>query len=80
MNPIETELLDALADMVMQHCRDESLGGGTSPNYSSGFLSANANAMRLLAKYGRMAILHDGRTVPNRDGRGVIGYFTEARP
>lgn len=49
----ERILLEALWDMVEQHC---STGNG---NYDSMALWANADAMRLCAKYGLCEIIDD---------------------
>lgn len=46
-------VLDALADMVGQHCEHNG-------RIDSGCLSANARAIRLLGKYGRVVIDQDG--------------------
>ena len=59
----ENELLSALADMVNQHCSVPD-----SANLDSCALSANAYAMRILAKHGKLKIL-------NEYGRRVIGKF-----
>jgi len=57
----ETDLLDALADMVNQHCQYKDY-------LDSGGLSANDEAMRLLAAHGRLKI-------EKEYGRRVIGHW-----
>ena len=68
MNDAKEELLDALSSMVRQYCSfdDEA---GSIPTYCSGFIRADADAMRVLAKYERFIINFD-------DGsRSVYGRF-----
>lgn len=64
--PDTTELLDALAEMVNQH----TLTGPQGGRYiASGGISTHADAIRLLARYGRVQILSD-------DGhRGVVAEW-----
>ena len=56
--------LRVVVDMVAQHC-----GGGIGGALDSGGLSANAEAMRLLAHHGLLLIEVDG-------GRRVIAKWT----
>lgn len=58
-------LLDALANMVRQHCVPNDSPG---KELDSMALSTNADAMRLLAEHGRFVIMRD-------TGRRVIGYW-----
>ena len=67
----ESNLLDALEDMARQHCY---LDGRNQPiETDSGATSADADALRLLAKYGRFRIVRDG-------GRMVVGFWPEHDP
>lgn len=60
------ELLEALEDMVNQHC---TVNTDVGPSYlDSMALSANADAMRLLAKHNRIVI-------KNEYGRRVIANW-----
>lgn len=59
----EKELLDALEDVVNQACLFDDI-------LDSGALTANANAMRLLADYGRIKIKREC-------GRRVIGKWVK---
>ena len=63
MSETEKELLDSLADMVGQHCYRTD-----TDNYTSGAISTDADAMRLLVKHGRFKI-------EKEFGRIVIGDF-----
>ena len=62
------ELAEALEDMVRQHCPTDVIG-----RYDSCALSANADAMRLLAKAGRCEIKAE-------HGRRVFVRFKVASP
>ena len=64
------ELVEVLEDMVNQHCRCEEWKGY---NLDSGCLSANGDAMILLAKLGRL------ETRGPIGGRRVIGRFKEKK-
>jgi hypothetical protein len=68
ITPLENELLWALRDMVLQHCSDNKTG-----RVESGFLSANAYAMRLLVEHGYM---EDVRDVPTT--RWIDGVLIDA--
>lgn len=59
------ELLDALGDMVHQHCTVQNNKGSVLDSMA---LSANADAMRLLAKYNRIAI-------DSQCGRRIIAHW-----
>ena len=63
MTETEKELLEGLRDMVRQHCYHDEKG-----RYDSGALSANADALELLAKHGLFEI-------ESSRGRMVIGRF-----
>ena len=52
IDPID-KILDALEDMVFQHC---STSDGTFDSFS---IQANAEALRVLAAYGRIGIFRD---------------------
>ena len=67
MDLVHEEMLEALEDMVNQHCSIEN------GELDSMALSANADAMRLLAKHNRIVITSEyGRRViakwPTRTG------------
>lgn len=67
-------LLEALEGMARQHCYTES-GNALllllmTDSYGK---SANADALRLLAKHGRFRIVHES-------GRMVVGYWQENDP
>ena len=70
MSETEKELLDALGAMVYQHCQSDYEGP-----YHSGYLSANAEAMRLLMKHGRFKASVDVTDYKKGDTRCVIGEF-----
>ena len=59
------ELLDALEDMVWQHCYQHD-----DDSFDSGALTTNARALRLLAKHNRFQIEREF-------GRMVVGKFIE---
>lgn len=59
------ELLDALEDMVWQHCYQHD-----DDSFDSGALTANAVALRVLAKHNRFQIEREY-------GRMVVGRFIE---
>lgn len=66
---MDNEILEALEGMVQQHCSgSEALG--TAGSLDSFALSANADAMRLLAKLGRLVITE-------QYGRRVIGAWVK---
>lgn len=68
------ELLDALEEMARQHCGTEPADHPTYPHRTdSGALSANAEALELLAEHGRFSV-----TVSC--GRMVCGYWPENDP
>lgn len=59
--PVNTELLDALQDCIAQAC---SLTDSDGVEYDSMALSAYADGLRILSKYGRVRITNDvGRRV-----------------
>lgn len=58
--------LDALEDMVRQHCHTNSV----THEANSGALSAHAEALRVLAAHKRFTVLREY-------GRTVIGYWPE---
>jgi hypothetical protein len=60
------ELLEALMDMVGQHCDERDEGG----RLSSACISANAFALRTLAKHGKVKIIHEY-------GRGVVAEWVQ---
>ena len=62
----DTEALDIIKWLVIQHL--SQYPGG---EYDSGFLSADADALRYLGKHGVFKISID-------DGKYVFGRFTEA--
>ena len=64
---IEKELLDDLQDLVNQHCYVEDAG---KVYLDSMALSANADAMRLLARHNRLIIDREG-------GRKIIAHWQE---
>jgi hypothetical protein len=66
--PTRDELLDALEDMVRQHATEHERWEPNTIN--SGELSADADAMRLLARAGRMVLKVD-------HGRMVVGVWVE---
>lgn len=71
-------LLDELEDMARQHCytcHDERAYQGVPENHitDSGAISANAGALRMLAKHGRFSIVRES-------GRMVVGYWPEYDP
>ena len=70
MSETEKELLDALQAMVSQHCHCDNDGP-----YHSGYLTANAEAMRLLAKHQRFKPTWDCTDFKKGDTRCVIGDF-----
>jgi hypothetical protein len=55
MTKTEEELLEALEDMVNQHCTTTNTKGEI-PHLDSMALSANADAMRILAKHNKIVI------------------------
>lgn len=59
---IDSGALDIIADLLEQHCWQER-----SDDLDSGFITANANAMRFLAQHGRFDITMD------TSGRHVTG-------
>jgi len=59
------ELLDALCDLVDQHCTYDNADG-----LDSMALSADADALRLLAKHGRV-------TITSEHGRRVLGRWVK---
>lgn len=61
------DALDALEDMCRQHCHP---AGDNTTLIDSGFLSANAEGLRTLAKYGRFLVEKD-------EGRYVCGYWPD---
>jgi len=63
--PTYAELLDALVEMVRQHCCADSFGEADSAT-----ISANAAAMRLLERAGKLVITMDRR-------RLVVGRWTK---
>ena len=67
MEPPFQEVLDALADMVNQHCL------GDDGKLDSLALNTNADAMRLLARY-------DLIEIEEEHGRRVIGRWKPAEP
>ena len=69
MKPTRDDLLDALAYMVRQHCEGH-VNIGSDGKCDSMALSANVDAMRLLAAEGRFVI-------ESEYGRRVIGHFKE---
>ena len=63
--PSENELIEALADMVLEHCSFDI--GKPEDGMDSFGLSANANALRVLAKAGKVEInFEHGRNVSAR--------------
>lgn len=67
------ELMEALADMVAQHCVGWEEAEKENPELDSMALSSNAEAMRVLAKHGRLTIETDR-------GRGsTTAYPTSTR-
>ncbi len=55
------ELLEATMRMVQQHCPERTKATANNPTlYESGFLSANAFALRTLCEFGAMQIDYDG--------------------
>ena len=68
MPAAEKELEDALMDVIQQACWRDDV---TPPSLDSMALSANADAMRLLARRGRLVI-------EKEYGRRVIGKWKEA--
>lgn len=64
-----TEILDALEDMARQHCHTHT----DSKQTNSEALSANADALLVLAKHGRFRITKER-------GRMVVGYWPENDP
>ncbi len=60
------ELLDALDDMAHQHCYTKK----DTLETDSGAITANAEALALLAKYKRFRIVSEF-------GRMVVGYWPE---
>jgi len=67
----KAELIEALKDMVNQHCSCSSDGCETV-HLDSMALSANAHAMRLLARHGELEIT-------DQYGRRVIGNWKEQK-
>ena len=68
------ELLDTLSAMVSQHCDfDDEVG--TIPQYHSGYITANAAAMRVLENYGRMRLIKNITHFKDGDTRLVYGEF-----
>lgn len=65
------ELLEALTDMVHQHCSDPNPQNGI--DVDSWALSANASAIRLLAKHGKLRI-------EKEYGRRVLAIWSEDVP
>lgn len=51
----KNELAETLLDMVTQSCHQNEHGA-----YESGFISAYADAIRMLSNLGLMEITHDG--------------------
>lgn len=68
MSETDKELLDALSAMVSQHCKFMDA-------YHSGYLTANAEAMRVLMKHGRFKASVDVTDYKKGDTRCVIGEF-----
>jgi hypothetical protein len=62
------EVLDIIAELVMQHCKKQPDGG-----YHSGFIGVNGSAIRLLGEHGRARVV-DGA------GRGATAYFNQYAP
>jgi hypothetical protein len=76
--PTEIDLLDALEDMARQHCfidkQPRVRFGVSEVNVTvSGALTADADALRVLAKHGRFRIVREG-------GRMVVGFWPEHDP
>ena len=63
-----TELLDAPEDMARQHCHTSK-----ADVTDSGALSANADALLILARFGRFRLTTER-------GRMVVGYWPENDP
>ena len=69
----DNEVLDALEDMARQHCFTYGQDHGEPNITESQALSANAEALYVLADYGRFR-------VERGFGRMVIGYWPEHDP
>jgi len=79
MSTTETQILDALQSMCYQNCytgkveRDYNGQVAGTLVTDSGALSAEAEALRILAEHGRFRIVAEG-------GRMVVGYWPENDP
>jgi hypothetical protein len=75
--PSSSDFLDQIEDMARQHCFTDKFGkhdGVPEFNISdSGGTSTDADALRMLAKYGRFRIVREY-------GRMVVGYWPENDP
>jgi hypothetical protein len=67
------QLLDALEDMARQHCHTALPDAAEPLTTDSGAITANAEALELLAEEGRFRVIRGF-------GRMVVGYWPEHDP